>query len=147
MFRTYDWAEAVTIELFDEDFRVWTYVEYDVGGAWFHVQIEERSGSIAKRFNLMISGDLALRALLARQSKKLVIIEVQLVSANELNQGGRQLMEPLIKAETVFEGRKKGTIYHVENGNCYLVGNIDLERVKPEERDVIFDLSMLLKTP
>lgn len=145
MFRTYDWAEALTIDLFDEDFRVWTCVECDVAGAWFHAQIEDRGGRKPRRFNLLISGDLALRALLARQSKTLVVIDVQLVSSSEINRSGRQMMEPLVRAEMLLVGKKKGTVYQVESGECYVIGDIDPSQAKQDSGELIFEPSMLLE--
>lgn len=146
MFRTYDWAEAITIGPFNEDFRVWTWIEYDVGGAWFHVQIEERNYRKARRFNLMITGDVALRALLARQSSALVILDIQLVSSSEINMSGRQMMEPLVRAEMILVGRKRTMVYQVENGNCYVAGDIDRTKIEKGTGELIFDLSMVTNT-
>lgn len=144
MFRTYDWAEAISVPLFEDDFRVWTYVEYDVGGVWFHVQIEERERTRWRRFNLMISGEFALRSLIARQSEHLAVVNVQLVSASEVNNSGRLLMEPLVKAELLFQKRKKGILYEVDSGKCYLVGDPTLDPSRSDGHDLIFDSSMCL---
>ncbi len=144
MFRTYDWAEAISVPLFEDDFRVWTYVEYDVGGVWFHVQIEERERTRWRRFNLMISGEFALRSLIARQSEHLAVVNVQLVSASEVNNSGRLLMEPLVKAELLFQKRNKGILYEVDSGKCYLVGDPSLDPSRSDGHDLIFDSSMCL---
>lgn len=144
MFRTYDWAEAISVPLFEDDFRVWTYVEYDVGGVWFHVQIEERERTRWRRFNLMISGEFALRSLIARQSEHLAVVNVQLVSASEVNNSGRLLMEPLVRAELLFQKRKKGILYEVDSGQCYLVGDPSLDPSRSDGHDLIFDSSMCL---
>ena len=144
MFRTYDWAEAISIPLFEDDFRVWTYVEYDVGGVWFHVQIEERERTKRRRFNLMISGEFALRSLIARQSEDLVVVDVQLVSASEVNNSERLMMEPLVKAEHLYQKRKKGILYEVDSGRRYLVGDPTLDPARSDGHDVIFDSTMCL---
>lgn len=144
MFRTYDWAEAISVPFFEDDFRVWTYVEYDVGGVWFHVQIEERERTKWRRFNLMISGEFALRSLIARQSEQLAVVNVQLVSASEVNNSGRLLMEPLVKAELLFQKRKKGILYEVDSGQCYLVGDPTLDPAQSDCHDLIFESSMCL---
>jgi hypothetical protein len=144
VFRTYDWAEAISIPLFEDDFRVWTYVEYDVGGVWFHVQIEERERTKRRRFNLMISGEFALRSLIARQSEDLVVVDVQLVSASEVNNSGRLMMEPLVKAEHLYQKRKKGVLYEVASGRRYWVGDPTLDPARSDGNDLIFDSSMCL---
>jgi len=144
VFRTYDWAEAISVPLFEDDFRVWTYVEYDVGGVWFHVEIEERERRKWRRFNLLISGEFALRSLIARQSEHLAVLNVQLVSASEVNNSGRLLMEPLVKAELLFQKRKKGILYEVDSGKRYLVGDPALDPARSDGHDLIFDSSMCL---
>jgi hypothetical protein len=144
VFRTYDWAEAISVPFFEDEFRVWTYVEYDVGGVWFHVQIEERERTKWRRFNLMISGEFALRSLIARQSEQLAIVNVQLVSDSEVNNSGRLLMEPLVKAEHLYQKRMKGILYEVDSGQRYLVGDPILDPAQSDGHDLIFDSSMCL---
>ncbi|PNB72146.1 hypothetical protein C1X64_21595 [Pseudomonas sp. GW456-E7] len=144
MFRTYDWAEAISVPFFEDDFRVWTYVEYDVGGVWFHVQIEERECTRWRRFNLMISGEFALRSLIARQSEHLAVVDVQLVSSSEVNNSGRLLMKSLVKAERLFHKSKNGILYEVDSGKCYPVGDPTIDPARSDGYDLIFDSSMCL---
>jgi hypothetical protein len=92
----------------------------------------------------MISGEFALRSLIARQSEDLAVVNVQLVSASEVNNSGRLLMEPLVKAELLFQKRKKGILYEVDGGQRYLVGDPALDPARSDGHDLIFDSSMCL---
>jgi len=142
MFRTYEWAEVPLVPLLGETFRTWICVEYDVNLGWFNVLIEERTGRRRFPIMLMVVGERALCALLAQQTKAMVVRSVQFVSPGVINRSGRQRMEPLRKIELLSQHGLEGFLYEVENGTTYFVGDASLQPFNGTFREVIFDNSM-----
>lgn len=126
MFRTHLQAEVKGAVAFGYGLRVWRYVEQAIQCPWLYVCWTEKSGEVTLSSMLMVADMSMFEDMLDRQTEKLRVENVLLVSPRHLNRSAGWLMEELVElCEAVGPACEHlAYVYKLEGGRTYWDGYV-----------------------
>lgn len=126
MFRTHLQAEVKGAVAFGDGLRVWRYVEQAVKCPWLYVCWTEKSGEVTLSSMLMVADVSLFEDMLTRQTERLRVENVLLVSPGHLNRSAGWLMEGLVElCEAISPASEHlAYVYKLEGGSSYWDGYV-----------------------
>lgn len=151
MFTTYRSSEIQLPDLGDSqygDTQIWPYIEQELMYPWFYLSVVRVGAVEQDTCMLMIQHAQDVVSLVRRETSRIRVEQVQIVTPGHMNGTDRWLMEP-VKKISVLESPSLGgpcEAFEVDGGNCYaLSGSGVLENATLIQ--VIFDAATDLEKP